>query len=836
MSGARQAAPAAARCAHCGLPVPPAMHRAGDAQQFCCEGCRQVYGILHDWGFDGYYQLLDRQGGRGVPAQVKGRRFDELDDETLLAPHAVTTPRGTRQVRLYLEGVHCAACVWLVEALPRAVDGLLAVRLNLATAVAEIEWDPAQVQLSSVARALDALGYAPHLRQRRDVERLRRGEDRALLIKIGVAAVCAMNLMFIHGALYAGEHQGMEPRFAGFFRLVSLLLALPVVLFSAQPFFRAAWVGLRQRVPHMDLPIAIALLAAFGYSAVTTVTGAGPVYFDSLAALVGLLLGARYLQQRAQRAALERAENLRGVAFVEFARRLGADGLALEVPLAALATGERVEVRAGELIPVDGAVIAGGSSVDNAVLTGESVPQPVAIGDRVHAGATNLGGRLVVEVQATGDATRVGALLRLVDEAMSRRAPIVQLADRLSRGFVLAVLGLAVLAGALAWARGHGDPGLALQQVVALLVVTCPCALGLATPVALTVGLARAARAGIFVKNPDAIERLPRVDTLLLDKTGTLTEGRVQVAAWHGEPRVRALASALEAHSIHPIAQAFRRADAGTLHLAHSVDEVQELAGQGLRGRVDGQAVAVGNQALLQRLAVQPDAAQAAQAQRVLDEGLSPLFVVVDGVVAGVAGLGDVLRADALATLQALRARGLRPRILSGDHPDVVQRVARTLGLPAADALGGLSPEDKRDLVAAEVAARLNAGARGGGVMMVGDGVNDAAALALADVGVAVQGGSGASVVAADVVLTRPGLQPLLELHRGSRGVLAVVHRNLGFSLVYNVVGASLALLGLVGPLLAAVLMPISSLTVIGSSVLQRSFGRDPARRAAGEV
>jgi Cu2+-exporting ATPase len=811
-------------CTHCGLPVPRNLIVEGEEEQFCCSGCRQVYAILHDWGFDdGYYRLLDQADGRGAPASPSGRKFEDFDDPAFRDQH-VESRGSTNVVRFYLEGVHCAACVWLVEELPRAVGGLVSVRLNLASSVAEVTWDPDSVELSSIARALDAIGYTPHARREGDVERVRRAEDRALLIKLGVAAACAMNIMFIHGALYAGEHHGIEPRFEQFFRWISFALALPVMLFSAQTFFRSAWAGLRQRVPHMDLPIAIALLGAFTYSAVSTIDGAGPIYFDSLAALVALLLGARYLQQRAQRAALERAESLRGVAFVEFARKLDPLGISIEVPVPSLQPGDRVEVRSGELIPVDGVVLDGTSSVDCAVLTGEPDPISVTTGDAVVAGATNLGGRLVVDVVATGAETRVGALLALVDEAMSKRAPIVQLADRISRVFVLVVFGLAVVAGAVAWFRTTGDPGAALEQVVALLVVTCPCALGLATPVALTVGLSRAARAGLFIKNPDAIELLGSIDTILLDKTGTLTEGAATVASWHGAEGARDLAFALESQSAHPVAQAFRRSFTQPVRSVRGITDVRETGGRGITGRVDDHGVAIGNREYIESLGMEMHASTAEWIDAVVAAGESPVLVAVDGEVVATAGIGDPLRPDAAETIATLTSRGLTPVILSGDHPAVVARVAREIGIPADAAHGGMTPEDKHAWVERWLDSHT------GRVMMVGDGVNDAAALALAHVGIAVHGGAGASIVAADVVLTRPGLGPVLDLFNGSRRVLRVVHRNLAFSLVYNLVGASLAIAGIVGPLLAALLMPASSLTVILSSAVGRTFVPTRAR------
>jgi Cu2+-exporting ATPase len=824
--------PVEAVCAHCGLEVPAGLVREGEAEQFCCNGCRQVHGMLQELGFEGYYDLLDRQGLRAEPAQVSGRSFEDFDDPALLGQIAEPGGRESLRARLYLDGVHCAACVWLVEELPRAVDGLAGVRLNLATSVAEVEWDPSQVQLSRVARALDSIGYTPHAQRGKAVEEARRDEDRALLIKVGVAAVCAMNIMFVHVALYAGEHFGIDPRYEQFFRWLSLLVSLPVVFFAARPFFRAAWAGLRQRVPHIDLPIAIALAAAFLFSAVSTVSGSGPVYFDSLAALVALLLAARYLQQRAQRLALARTAGLRSVAFVEYARRLDAGGLAREVPTHALACGDLVEVRSGELVPADGLVIEGRSSLDNSVLTGEPEPIGVGVGDGVYAGATNLGARLVLRVQATGEATRVGALLAMVDEAAARRAPIVKLADRLSRVFVLVVLGLAAGAGSLALIRGEGDVGLALQQIVALLVITCPCALGLATPVALTIGMARAASSGIFFKNQDAVEELNRIDTVVLDKTGTLTEGRPTVGGWRGDTEAVDLAYALEAESVHPIAAAFRRSSPTPVRAARAVTETREVAGLGIAGRVDGRLVAVGNRKMMDKAGAVSTSELDAAAAELLAAGDSPIFVAVGGAVVAVGGIAVRLRPDAASTVGELHRQGIRVRIFSGDHAEVVSRIGAALGVGPEDARGGMTPEAKRDQIEQLVAARP-ARARRGRVMMVGDGVNDAAALALADVGVAVQGGTGASVVAADIVLTRPGLGPLVDTLGGARRLLGVVWRNLAFSLVYNIVGASLALAGLVGPLVAAVLMPVSSLTVIGSSVVGAKF-RTAAPHAAG--
>lgn len=822
------ARPAAVACAHCGLPVPGGLIRAEEANQFCCNGCRQVFTLVREWGFDQYYRLVNRQQASLEPARVTGRSFEDFDDARAQGDATIAAGPDRQRTRLYLEGVQCAACVWLVEKLPAVLPGVDEVRLNYASGVAEVTWRPAHTRLSTVSRALDRLGYTPHLHRLGRGQDMPRTEDRKMVARLGVAAACAMNLMFVSGALYAGEYSEMASPYESFFRWFSLVIAIPVLTFSARPFFQTAAAGLRMGMVHIDLPIAVALTIAGLASAWNVVVGHGPLWFDSLAMLVAALLGARVLQRGAHRAAVERANSLRDVAFLEFARKCDgdeADAPVIEVPLAALSTGDRVEVRSGDLIPVDGIVLSGQSFLNNAVLTGEATPQTVRVGDAVTAGATNLGARLIVRVDAAGAHTRVGALLAIVQDALSHKALLVATTDRLARRFVHVLLVVAAVTAAVIWATQ--DSWTAMQRVVALLVVSCPCALGLAVPLAMSVALTRAARAGIFVKNPDAFERLRHVDTVLLDKTGTLTEGKATVARWHGDSSVFDLARALEAESSHAVARAFQATNGRQLQIVRTVHDVVESPGQGIAGRVDSHDVRVGVRAFASPadIALPPGVSGAAAAM--VTDGLSPVFVSIDGAVAGVAGIGDAVRPDAAATLATLRRRGIHVRILSGDHPAIVSELGIRLGLSPEDALGGLSPEAKRDIVSSLV-SRIG---RTGTVVMVGDGVNDAAALALADVGVAVHGGTGASMMAADVVLTRDGVAPLLEVLDGARRLRGVIRRNVSFSLVYNIAASSLAVAGFVGPLLAAVLMPVSSLTVVLSSAVTRTFARTRTTR-----
>jgi Cu2+-exporting ATPase len=802
---------AGADCAHCGLPVPLARKAPAPEPEFCCDGCATVYSVLKEHGLTRYYALA-RAAGERVPAQVTGRAYSELDDPAFVARACTPVPGGLLATDLYLEGVHCAACVWLVEKVPSLVPGAIEVRLDLPRSRAHVVWDPMQAKLSDVAVALDRIGYPVHPYRGARAAEVRKRENRELLLKIGVAGAVAGNVMAIAFGLYGGFLHGIEPEYLLLFRLTSLLVAAPSVFWCGSTFFRGAFGALRAKTLSMDVPIAIGLLVGYVQGAVNTLRATGEVYFDVVTMLVFLLLAGRYLLKRRQGAAVEAAELLSSLA--PSSARVVEDGGEREVPLEALVPGMRVAVLAGETFPADGVVAAGRSSVDPSLLTGESRPVEVAIGDAVHAGTVNLSGRLEVAIESTGEDTRVGRLMRLVEESARRRAPIVQLADRISGRFVAVVLALAAITFAIWW---HVSTQLAFDHAVALLIVTCPCALGLATPLAISAAIGRAARAGFLVRGADVIEALSRGGRMILDKTGTLTTGDLAVVAFSGSEQVRALVAAAEAHSSHPVARAL----ATSQPPAMGPVEVEETLGGGIVGRVGRHAVVAGSPAFLASRFSPWPLEITSRVEAFSADGLTPIVVAVDGAVCGVFGLGDPLREDARGAIHALRALGYEPSILSGDHSGAVSAVARALDVSPDRAHGGVSPEGK---VAAVLADKES-----GAVVMVGDGVNDAAALASADVGVAVHGGAEAAFAVADVFVTRPGLNRLVELVVGSRRTMRVVKRNLIFSLLYNVVTVVLAMTGFINPLLAAILMPLSSLTVIASSSLSRSFA--PSRR-----
>ncbi|HEX6275776.1 MAG TPA: heavy metal translocating P-type ATPase [Polyangiaceae bacterium] len=801
-------------CAHCGLPLPSDAVVVSDGRNFCCAGCQTVFTAIRGAGLGAFYDNRDLGSSNPRPARPSGRRFAELDEpgfETTFERHA----DGTLSVELQLEGVHCAACVWLVESLPRVAEGVREARLDFGRSTARVRWDPATTRLSGVARVLDGLGYTPHPLGR--VGAARRG-DRALLMRLGVAGAIAGNVMLMSLALYSGAGNGADVDFAEFFRWGSLLLSLPAMFYCAGLFYRGAWASLRTRTPNMDLPIAIGITAGFVSGAVNTWRGRGEIYFDTIATLIFLLLVGRWLGQRHQRRASAAADVAHALA--PSTARLIEGEARREVLSEAAPKQALVEVLAGERIPVDGRVEAGESTLDARLLTGESSPVEVKPGDRVYAGTENLGGVLRVRVERAGRETRVGQLVASMERAQSERAPIVRTADRIAGRFAVAVLVLAGLTLAVWW---RIDPHQAVDHAVALLVVTCPCALGMATPLAVSVALARAARRGILVKGGDVLEALARPAKFVFDKSGTLTAGRPELIEWHGSTELAARVSAAELGCDHPLARAFRRA---FVAVDAPVASVERFTGAGLRAVVGGRTLVVGTLALMEQAGIDVSPAFRGEAHACAAAGLTPVLVADEGRVRGLAAFGDALRPDALPSLFELEKLGASMSVISGDHPLVVERVCG--GLPVEVARGGVSPEQKL----AEITAAVRRGER---VVMVGDGVNDAAAMSAATVGFAVHGGAEASLLAASAFSTEPGVAPVVEAVRGARATLQAIHRGLAFSLAYNAVGVVLAMSGLLSPLVAAVMMPLSSLTVVTSALRSRAFAAPLARRSAPE-
>ncbi len=787
-------APAATRqpCAHCGLPSPV-------GERFCCHGCQTVFETIAACGLEQYYDLKSRLDDQREPATQAGSSFAELDDPAFLARHATPLPAGLMRVEVYVQGVHCAACLWLLERLPTVVEGLLSVELDLARRTASLVWSPAEVSLSRIARDFARFGYPPHPVEPSAARDARRLEDRAYLIRIGVAAACAGNVMLLAFALYSGHFDTIAEPYRTAFRYLSAAIGMLALLWPGSVFVRGALAAVRTRTWHLDTPIAIALLAGTAAGLLAVVLDTGEIYFDSITMLIFLLLIGRWLQMRQQRRATDAIELL----FSVTPRRvtLIKDGQPVDAAIDAVGVGDVVEVGPQQCIPVDGVIELGTTHVDSTVLTGESRPLACSIGDEVAAGAINLSSTIRLRVTATGRDTRVGRLMADIERLSRSRTPVIGSADRLAKPFVLGVIALAVLCFVLRLPAGMHA---AFESTVAMLIVCCPCAVALATPLATSMAIGRLASRGTLIKGGDTFETLAGSPTVVLDKTGTLTEGAFALRQWLGDGSLKPIVAAMEAGAAHPIARALAISDTPT-----TVSDVQHRTGLGVTASHSGRRFAVGSATFMHELgAYTPDWATQA-ATRARESGLTAIFVASVDTVEAMAILGDAPRADTRQAIGDLRALGWRPRVLSGDDHRTVSAVADQVGIDQAD--GNALPETKRDVIA-ELKAQ-------GPVVMVGDGVNDAAALATATVGVAVSGGAEASMAAADVYLSRPGLSPLVDLARTSRGVISRIRLCLGLAIGYNALAAGLTLVGLMSPIVAAIVMPISSLTVLAIAV-----------------
>lgn len=793
---------AAASCAHCALPVPASHFVSGNEEQFCCNGCRAARQAILACGFENYYALRDQPR----PASSREDPAALFDDPVFLEKHAQALEGGAMRINLCLDGVHCAACLWLLERLPSVVDGLLTLELDLGRSVAQITWDPARVSLSNIATELSRFGYPAHPVEPSARRAARKRTERRSLAEIGVAAACMGNVMLLAFALYSGE---IEPPFDTLFRALSAIIGLISVAWPGRVFFRGALAAFRARTWHLDTPIALALGVGTLVGVLNVIRGTGEIYFDSITMLVLLLLIGRWLQARQQHRASEAVELLYSLTprTVRLVDESEPGSPVSEVSADVIQPGQLIEVLPDRCVPVDGIIEDGESIFDESILSGESVPMTRAIGDEVAAGASNLRRTVRVRVNTSGRETRLGKLMSTIETLSRSRVPLIGSADRLAKPFVLITLSLAALCVGIHWLS---SPVQAIEHTVALLIVVCPCAIAIATPLATSVAIGRLASRGILVKGGDVIEALAETPRAILDKTGTLTDGRFEVRRWatlDGVDRdtIQALVSSLESTSSHPIAAALTRPDLANTETT----DVMSYPGLGLSGRASGQSVLVGSARLLEKFSVplSPDLTGG-------DDGFVKVHVAMGNKHVATIDLGDDLRADSEMALETLRGFGWQTEMVSGDLESRVTHIAERLGIK--DHRAQATPEDKLD----RVNQLMEHGDR---VVMIGDGVNDAAALAAAHVGIAVHGGAEVSLAAADVYLNREGMAPVLELVESARSTTRRVRACLVVGLSYNAVAAGIALAGLLNPIFAAVLMPASSLSVLAIALAGRT-------------
>lgn len=785
-----------ATCFHCGDTVPDGadypIHYQGQTHPTCCAGCQAVAQTIIDSGLGQYYAQRDQPASRSEPLPAELREQIQLYDNTDLQQGFVHIEAGAvREAALLLEGITCAACIWLNERHIGRLPGVLSVSINYSTHRARVRWDDNRIHLSQILEAIAAIGYRaqPYDQAREEAGWQKR--RKAALFRLWVAGLSMMQVMMFAVPVYLAEAGEIELRWLRLMNWASLLLTLPVVLYSCWPFFRNSWQDLKRRRAGMDLPVSVGVLAAFFASCWATFTGVGEVYFDSVSMFVFLLLCGRYLEEAARRKAGDATERLVKL-IPAFAHRLDAHDAPHEAAVTSLAAGDRILVRPGETIPVDGIIESGSSEVSEALITGESRGLARASGEHVIGGSVNLAAALVVQVEQVGEATRLAAIVRLLDRALNEKPRLAQLADRVAGWFVAVLLLIALLTW-IGWQQL--DPARALPITVAVLVISCPCALSLATPAALIAATGRLARLGILVTKGHALETLARITDAVFDKTGTLTEGRpciTAIATFSGnENRARELAGALEATSAHPLAQAFQ------LPGVAAAQNARLHPGSGISGWINGDEYAIGNPAFIKTFCGSPP-----------PEGIAADWLYLASRQQWLAGfcIADTIRADSTAAVAGLQMHGIASHILSGDQPETVARIAQAIGI--TDFRAAATPEDKlTHLASLQQSGRI--------VLMVGDGVNDAPVLATANVSMAMGSGVDVAHAAGDMVLLGNQLAHLPAAVRVARFTRRIIRQNLIWALSYNAIALPLAVGGYVTPWLASLGMAASSLLVV---------------------
>lgn len=794
------------RCFHCGLEAKNPLIGVieGQEREFCCSGCMMVCEIIHSQGLESYYAKRgDATAGRAA-AEAPEFPFDHEDFQR----QYVQQDGESCQVSLMIDGIHCAACIWLIEKGLAQQPGLEDVQVSLGTQRAHLRWDPKKVKLSELAMAINRLGYRPYPYDSSKLEAPLRARNRDLLMRMAVAGLGTLGTMYLAEPMYFWDF-GRDEAFKRLLVWLGAIFATPTSFYAILPILKGAWSGLRQKVINMDGTIALGAIGTYFASIWGALTD-GPIYFESLTMFLFLILAGRFFEGSVRRKVFSATERL--LKLEAKAATLVKDGVRERVPLQAVRIGDLVEVKAGEAIPVDGVIVEGAAGVNEAMLSGESRPVAKQVGDKVLGSSVAVDGSLIVRATGVGQETQLNQIVRLIEQADSHRSPTARKIDAITNVFGISVVVAAAFAF-LIWSL-IADPSTALMIAVAVLVITCPCALGLAIPAANVLAATQGVDRRILFADGGALEALPAVTHVVLDKTGTVTTGHMEVATivpfGRSEEELLSLAAALEEGFEHPIARAIKTLGKARGLTLPPVEDFQVVAGRGVTGRVDAAKAAIGNEGLLESLGIPLTSDVRTSAEVLMERGQTLAYVALDGEVIGLLGMRDELRADALATVQALQEQGVHVSLLSGDHRRAAEQAGKALGVDQT--LSEVLPEEKQQVI-----RDLQGPDRV--VVMVGDGVNDAPALAQADVGIAMGEGTDLSITSAKVVLLGDRLGLLLSALQLAKETQKVVRQNLIISGVYNALTIPMALLGLVTPLFAAIVMPLSSLVVIGNSL-----------------
>ncbi|ANQ17207.1 heavy metal translocating P-type ATPase [Vibrio natriegens] len=777
-------------CYHCGEDVPAntdfKVEILGEVRDMCCPGCQTVAQTIIDSGLVSYYQYRTAPAEKAdlVPEQLQALiHYDNEDVQSEFVRHH----DNVSEVTLSLDGVSCAACAWLIEKQVSNTKGLVSIRVNTTTNRALLAWDKTQVRLSELLAAIHKLGYKAAPFEADVQEASYHQMMKQYLYRLGIAGLATMQVMMLAVALYLEVFGDLEPEFKNYFRWVSLIFATPVLLYSALPFYLNAWRSIKGRTLGMDVPVSIALIFAYVASLVATFTEQGEVFFESISMFTFFLLVGRFLEMRARRKAAAASGNLLKL-IPAIAMTLDGE----QIPVKTLKIGDRIRVLPGEHIPADGKVISGRIHIDESMLTGESVHVVKKEGDAVFAGTLNGDESFELEVTSSKADSVISNIVRLQDEAQHSKPKIAEIADVVARYFVGAIL----IISAGTWLYWHQTkPDDAFWIMLSVLVATCPCALSLATPTALTCATSRMGNFGILLRKGHVFETLCKVNHLVVDKTGTLTKGDIEISRTSvfgeiSESESLALAAALEAHANHPIARSFAQYSNEDV----VVSEVKNVIGSGIEGLWNGKDVKIGSAAF------------------VVNEGCdesNAVYLSVNGEHAATFYYRDPIRKESQAFIQRFAEAGIKTTLLTGDSIQNAQPVADEIGIDHV--IASAKPEDKLEYLKSLDSDDIT--------MMVGDGINDAPTLAGAHLSVAMGGGTDVAKASADMTLLGDNLEKLLEARLLALRTRKIIRENLAWSLGYNLLILPLAVAGLVAPYIAVVGMSASSIIVVSNSL-----------------
>ncbi len=810
MSGSEPSSPWKVLCNHCNLETGKGSAITalidGETRYFCCHGCLGVYELVHSNSLDAFYnQRCNWQPG--PPATEVKLQASAFSDTVIIEGNE-------SRIDLILSGIRCASCVWLIEKFLMKQEGVLSTRVNYATHKATITWVSEKIVLDAILNAIRSIGYLPHPSHGTGSSDLFAREKQELLLRFGTAGFFSMQLMLFTAALYAGFFDGIEERYRLAFQLISWALATPVLFYSGYPFLASAFRSLRRLTLNMDVLVALGSLSAYCYSIAMIVLG-GEVFFDTASMIITFILLGRFLEAgsrlKAGNAMAELAELQPHEALV-----ISESGETTMVPIASVQIGDRIEIIPGDRIPLDGTVVQGEAEVNEAMLTGESNPVLKEPGSYVFAGSFSMNGRLSIKVTGNAGNTLLSRIIHTVEEAQARKAPIQGLADKTAGYFVPATIILA-LATFLYWKLTSASTVIALMNAVSVLVIACPCALGLATPLAILVGTTAAGKRGILIKGGDIFETLSKTTTVVLDKTGTLTTGKPSMTDSHDyglTPSFMQHLASLEAASEHPTGRAIVASWQGE-RLA--VTQFRATPGRGVSGVIEGTLWLAGSRAFMVQEQVELQPIHESCVSSLEAEGKSVVMVACGNKLAGIIGLIDDLRPDALPLIAGLRKKGLSLKILTGDNQGVANYIAAKCGI--TDVHAGLGPLEKAAVIRALKA-------KGECVMMVGDGINDAPALSEADIGVTLGHASGIALESASIAILKDDLRLINTLMESSTKCFAIIRQNLVWAFSYNLIALPLAVSGILHPIISALLMVTSSLVVVSNS-LRLQVGRE---------